>query len=74
MQVAESEKSIKIIEGLSLMLKALDFEIIAEGIETQSQHFLCKELNINFMQGFLFSKAIPAENIEQLLIDCCLSQ
>ncbi len=74
MQIAESEKSIKIIEGLSLMLKALDFEIIAEGIETQSQHFLCKELNINFMQGFLFSKAIPAENIEQLLIDCCLSQ
>lgn len=69
MQTTNSNKSIKVIEGLSLMLKALDLNIIAEGINTQEQLNLCKKLKINFLQGFLFSKPIPANEVELLLCD-----
>ncbi|GAA59488.1 signaling protein ykoW [Pseudoalteromonas sp. BSi20652] len=65
----ENSKRLKIIESLSLMLKKLDFSIVAEGIETETQHQLCKELNIDYMQGFLFSKPMPANEINFLLDD-----
>ena len=63
----ENSKRLKIMESLSLMLKNLDFDIVAEGIETQIQYDLCKRLNIEYLQGFLFSKPVPASKIDLLL-------
>ncbi|ATG77895.1 two-component system response regulator [Pseudoalteromonas sp. 1_2015MBL_MicDiv] len=69
MQSSDSEKGkrLRVIEGLSLMLKKLDFDIVAEGIETQAQHNLCKQLEIDYLQGFLFSRPMPANDIDLLL-------
>lgn len=65
----ENNKRLKIIESLSLMLKKLDFSVVAEGIETETQHQLCKKLNIGYLQGFLFSKPMPVNEINLLLDD-----
>jgi EAL domain-containing protein (putative c-di-GMP-specific phosphodiesterase class I) len=65
----ENNKRLKIIESLSLMLKKLDFSVVAEGIETETQHQLCKKLNIDYLQGFLFSKPMPVNEINLLLDD-----
>ncbi|WP_282130586.1 two-component system response regulator [Pseudoalteromonas aliena] len=62
-----NDKRLKIIEGLSLMLKALDFSVVAEGIETPTQHALCNTLGIDYLQGFLFARPMPAHEISQLL-------
>lgn len=59
-------KHAKVIEGLSLMLKAMGFAVVAEGVETQEQYLFCNELDINHVQGFLFSKALPAEEVQLL--------
>ena len=67
----ENNKRLKIIESLSLMLKKLDFSVVAEGIETEAQHQLCKKLNIDYLQGFLFSKPMPANEINLILDDYC---
>ncbi|MBB1298938.1 MULTISPECIES: GGDEF domain-containing response regulator [unclassified Pseudoalteromonas] len=67
----ENNKRLKIIESLSLMLKKLDFFVVAEGIETKAQHQLCKKLNIDYLQGFLFSKPMPANEINLILDDYC---
>ena len=41
-------------------------KIIAEGIETKEQRNYLAELGCDFGQGFLFSKAIPTEDLLKL--------
>ncbi len=45
----------------------MNFNIIAEGVETQNQLKFLKKRRCNDIQGFLMSKPIPPEEIEKLL-------
>jgi predicted signal transduction protein with EAL and GGDEF domain len=47
--------------------KALDLEVMAEGIENRDQLELLRELGCTSGQGFLFSPAVPPEDIEAML-------
>lgn len=60
-------KQREILEGLSLMLRKLGFEIVAEGIETDQQRELCTELGLDKLQGFLLAKPMPAEEFNDML-------
>ncbi|MFP4301233.1 MAG: EAL domain-containing protein [Spirochaetaceae bacterium] len=42
-------------------------EIVVEGIESERQHDLLRRLGCSFMQGFYYSKPIPAKEFRQLL-------
>jgi EAL domain-containing protein (putative c-di-GMP-specific phosphodiesterase class I) len=44
---------------------------IAEGVETSQQHELLRTLGCEEMQGYLFSPAVPANEIRQLLYANC---
>lgn len=62
------EKSIKaIVEGIAKLGPILSLDIIAEGIETIQQLDSLRSVGCNLGQGFLFSKAISAENAKSLL-------
>jgi len=42
--------------------KHLEIQVIAEGIETESQMLMCRDAGVDFMQGFLFARpANPPE-------------
>jgi len=45
----------------------LDMDVIAEGVETEEQRLSLKALGCEYGQGFLFSKAVPAEQATALL-------
>ena len=57
-------------EGLALvstivnLAHSLKLKVVAEGVETEEQSRLLRLLNCDEMQGFLFSKAVPAEIFE----------
>ncbi|WP_192804922.1 sensor domain-containing protein [Noviherbaspirillum aerium] len=57
-----------IAETMIVMAHKLGMKVIAEGIETLEQEFLLREAGCDYGQGFLFSKAIPAEGFERLLV------
>ncbi|MUK44092.1 EAL domain-containing protein [Aliivibrio fischeri] len=42
------------------MANTLNLELVAEGVETEEQSQHLQELGVNIMQGWLYSKAIPA--------------
>jgi EAL domain-containing protein (putative c-di-GMP-specific phosphodiesterase class I) len=42
-------------------------KIVAEGVETVEQWELLKSLNCHYIQGYLFSKPLPAQKLKGLL-------
>jgi diguanylate cyclase (GGDEF)-like protein len=63
---ASSEhKTASLIKGLSFMLHSLDLDIVAEGIETEESLLLCQELNIHRLQGYLLSKPLEVDVINE---------
>jgi EAL domain-containing protein (putative c-di-GMP-specific phosphodiesterase class I) len=45
----------------------LQLYCVVEGVETSEQHELLQVLGADFLQGYLFSPAVPAEQAEQML-------
>jgi EAL domain-containing protein (putative c-di-GMP-specific phosphodiesterase class I) len=41
--------------------------VIAEGVETEAQRDFLRERGCHLMQGYLFSRPVPAEEIPRLL-------
>lgn len=48
--------------------RALDLDVVAEGVETQAQAASLRRLGCRQAQGFLFARPMPAEDITRLLI------
>jgi len=55
-------------EAIIVMAHKLGLEVIAEGVETEAQRDLLTAIGCDYMQGFLFSKALPPEEFEVLLL------
>ncbi|WP_413702296.1 putative bifunctional diguanylate cyclase/phosphodiesterase [Psychromonas sp. KJ10-10] len=58
-------KNSALVEGLVAMATILGLDVVAEGLETQIHVELCKRLNIQRVQGYYYSKPIPASEIEK---------
>lgn len=59
-----TQKGKLIFNSIVKLGKDLDFEIIAEGVETQEQYIYLKESqNIDKIQGFYFSKPVPLDDL-----------
>jgi EAL domain-containing protein (putative c-di-GMP-specific phosphodiesterase class I) len=46
--------------------RALDLDVVAEGIETPDQLRLLRELGCGLGQGFLFARPVPASELPQV--------
>jgi diguanylate cyclase (GGDEF)-like protein len=58
-----------IVRAIITLGHALDLTVIAEGVETQEQLKYLSSLGCDVVQGFLFSKSLPAPVFEELLIE-----
>ncbi len=56
-----------IAEAIIAMGKTLSLTVVAEGVETLEQQQFLRERACDQMQGFYFSKPMPAEDLESLL-------
>jgi len=54
-------------EAMITMAHKLGIKVIAEGIESHDQDRLLRELGCDFGQGYLYSKAVSAAELEDLL-------
>ncbi len=62
------QQNLEIIKTIITLAQVLNMKIIAEGIETDVQLNTLKLLNVEFGQGFLFSKPLTAEEAEAVII------
>jgi diguanylate cyclase len=57
-----NESNKKLVSGLCDAFRDSGMKILAEGIETDEQYQIIKEMNIDYIQGFLFSKPLSIED------------
>ena len=54
--------------GVTIALcRSLGLEVTAEGVETSDQEDFLKECGCNVLQGYLFSRAVPAHKLVRSL-------
>ena len=57
-----------IIMAIITLAQNLKLKVIAEGVETEEQLRLLHSLNCDEIQGYLFSRPVPADEVTQLLL------
>lgn len=60
-------ENIEIVRAIVAMAHALHMKVIAEGVETAGQLALLHEFGCDYVQGFFFSRPIPADELARLL-------
>jgi diguanylate cyclase (GGDEF)-like protein len=61
------DRPLKLVQTIVALVRSLGFIPIAEGVETEEQLRLLRDMGCEFAQGFHFSKAVPPEGIAKLL-------
>ena len=64
---AAAERDGAIVSAIIAMGESLGLGVLAEGVETRQQAARLHEMGCNVMQGFLFSRPVPAEEVPALV-------
>jgi diguanylate cyclase (GGDEF)-like protein/PAS domain S-box-containing protein len=60
-------KEIAIVEAITRLARTLDYVVVAEGVETLAQAKILQAHGCHEMQGYLYSRPVPAAQFEGLL-------
>ncbi|WP_150143955.1 putative bifunctional diguanylate cyclase/phosphodiesterase [Enterobacter bugandensis] len=63
-----NEKSRKLVETIINIARTMEMTVVAEGIETDEQQAILTSLGCDYLQGYLFSRPLPAEQVPWLLL------
>jgi diguanylate cyclase (GGDEF)-like protein/PAS domain S-box-containing protein len=65
-QDISTEENAMIAKAIVSLAKSFNLKTIAEGVETESQKAVMQTIGCDFIQGYLLSKPLPAEEATQL--------
>jgi diguanylate cyclase (GGDEF)-like protein len=65
--VDHSPTTAAIVKGIAQITRELRMERVAEGVETEVQLARMQSFGINAVQGYLFSKPLPAQQLRQVI-------
>jgi len=65
--LGQDSDDIVLCHAIIAMAHKLGLKVVAEGIETRQQRALLESAGCDFGQGYLFSRALPAPEFEELL-------
>jgi EAL domain-containing protein (putative c-di-GMP-specific phosphodiesterase class I) len=61
------DQALQIVRTIIELARVLCMDVVAEGIETQEQYRLLRQLGCRFGQGYLFARPMSAQSIGELL-------
>lgn len=71
-RLGEEDGAMAIVEAILALAKTMRMDVTGEGVETDSQHNIIRELGCNTGQGYLFDKPLTAEAFEARLAEYAL--
>ena len=66
--IISNKKEEAIINNIIQMAHTMDLKVVAEGVEREEQLSILKERKCDYIQGYYFSKPLPAGEAEKLLV------
>jgi len=66
-RVEKEREAGEIIRTIMSLAKSLQMDVVAEGIETETQRQLLHDWGCLYAQGFLFSRPLPPDEVDQWL-------
>ncbi|SDT16631.1 putative bifunctional diguanylate cyclase/phosphodiesterase [Bradyrhizobium canariense] len=63
----QHDKQREILGGMIALAQACGLRVAVEGVETANHHLLLQELGCDLLQGFLFARPMPPEQIDASL-------
>ena len=64
-----TEANVVITKAIVSLAKTLNLKTIVEGVETEEQRKFMESLGCDIMQGYLFSKPLPAYEITEKMLN-----
>jgi len=68
MKLHETKEDVAIVAAIATLADTLDLAVVAEGVETVQQANQLRALGCRTAQGFLYSKPVPVDDAEALLL------
>jgi EAL domain-containing protein (putative c-di-GMP-specific phosphodiesterase class I) len=65
--IARHRSDAAIVAAVLALARNLDLDVVAEGVESHEQLATLSYLNCRLLQGFLFSKPVPADELAPLV-------
>jgi EAL domain-containing protein (putative c-di-GMP-specific phosphodiesterase class I) len=65
--IGANDSGTEIAETVIAMAKKLNIEVVAEGVEAQVQHDTLSRLGCDYVQGYLYSKPVSAQQLTAML-------
>jgi diguanylate cyclase len=65
--IPDNPDAVAVVRGIIAMAKSLDLRVIAEGVETEAQLAVLDEMGCDAIQGYLFSRPVPPEEVESFV-------
>jgi diguanylate cyclase (GGDEF)-like protein len=66
LSLREDDANNALVKAIALMAHALSMEIVAEGVETDEQRDILTALDVELLQGYLYSRPVPPDILEKL--------
>lgn len=66
--IPENKDEIQLVQAIIAMAKALRLSVVIEGVETAAQLNLLQATQSDLIQGFLFSKPLPADQFAEYVM------
>ena len=60
-------RSEKIVENLAHMFRDMDYSVLYEGVEDDSDEERCREMSASYLQGYKYSRPVPIEQLRDFL-------
>lgn len=62
-QLSDSSANNRVVEAIVALGKAMKLDVIAEGVETDQQYAIVRQLGCNLAQGYFIARPMPADQL-----------
>ena len=63
LQADSNEKGLFMVKSMANILAEMDYTLLFEGVETKEQNTICDNIGSTYIQGYLYSKPVPIEEL-----------
>ncbi len=64
-QLSDADANTKVVEAIIALGKAMELEVVAEGVETDQQYAAVRRLGCDLAQGYFIAKPMPAAQLRE---------